>query len=193
MIEIRDEDNMYPMNCFKCNNLMEIINRPEKQDDDRIDLLCLNCNTEHVYLLDKKISIAYIPEVQNEGDKTTARYDEPDTSTYSIHESGHVIEKPDKIYHPNKQNRPPAPPSQHPNKLENPEQPTHFKFKDKYKTTVRISKINALSIEMNGDICPDDKYYIYICNMNIDVEYRSEKLRDQEYEDLTNILTGLTK
>ncbi len=212
MIKIRDEDNMYPMNCYKCNNLMEIINRPKKQDDDRIDLLCLNCNTEHVYLLDKKISIAYIPEVQNEGDKTMSKkYDEPDTSTYNIHESGHVIEKP------------PAPTPQFTKEIQNqnkpntikdyidkaaiyekdgmqtlprvgiPEQPTHFKFKDIYKTTVRISKINVLSIEKNGDLCPDDKYYIYICNMNIDVEYRSEKLRDQEYKDLTDILTGLTK
>ncbi len=181
MIKIRDEDNMYPMNCFKCNQLMEIINRPKKQDDDRLDLLCLNCNTEHVYLLDKKISIAYIPEVQNE---TKLDNDEIDTSDYTIHESGHLIDKPE--------NRIPYLPYNK-NDVLGKEPQTHFKFKDIRKTTIRISKINALSIEKNGDLCPDDKYYIYICNMNIDVEYRSEKLRDQDYEDLTNILTGLTK
>ena len=212
MIKIRDEDNMYPINCFKCNKLMEIINRPKKQDDDRVDLLCLNCNTEHVYLLDKKISIAYIPEVQNEGDKTMSKkYDEPDTSTYSIHKSGHVIDKP------------PAPTPQFTKEIQNqneqkgvrtsslgdyidksaiyeqdgkqtlprvgiPEQPTHFKFNDEYYTTIRISNMDALCTKDVSEI-----YYIVFANTKVKITYYNKTVRDQDYRELTDILTGLTK
>ena len=79
----------------------------------------------------------------------------------------------------------PPPPPQHP-KPEKKQQ--YFRFNDKEMSIFKIKTIDEINISGWGD-----EWFIKINNPSFEIIYDSEESRNEDYEKLSNILTGLTE